>query len=618
MKLDQKILSDVIIWSKYARYNNELSRREVWGEICDRYQNMMQSKYPQISEEIAEKMQFIREKKVLMSMRAAQFSGLAVELNNSRIYNCTFCHVDHYKAFSEVAFLTLGGSGCGYSVQKRHISKLPNIVKPTKTRKYVVQDDIIGWSDAVKVLLEAYFGINKSLPLFDFRSIRKKGTPLKTSGGKAPGHEPLETMLFKIRQILDSKEEGSKLSAFECHRIMCFIADAVLSGGIRRAALSCIFDADDEEMLYCKSGNYWELYPELSRSNNSAVLIRKSLTKAQWDKYWSIVKANKTGEPGFVFSNDPDMGFNPCFEISLLDAQCCNLTEINTSNIENEQDFIERCSAASFFGTLQAGFTDFHYLREKWRRVTESEALIGVGQTGIAAFNYSRELLEKGAEVVNNENERVAGIIGINKAARTTTVKPSGTTSLVLGCSSGIHAWNSEFYIRNIRISKVEPIYKYLVETVPNLIEDSKEKPNLEAVLSVPQQAPEGSIVKIEETALSLLERAKDYQLSWVRPGHRQGNNYNNVSITVNLKETEWDSVGVWIWDNKDYFSAISVLPEDLGTYVQAPYIEITKEKYEHMQQFLSSLDLTRVKEYEDNTDLTGEASCAGGLCEIK
>jgi ribonucleoside-diphosphate reductase alpha chain len=370
-------------------------------------------------------------------------------------------------------------------------------------------------------------------------------------------------------------------------------------------------------MLYCKSGNWWELHPELGRCNNSAVILRHRIKRLEWDKFWNIVKSNKSGEPGFVFSNDPDMGFNPCYEISLRDKQFCNLTTINTSNIKNEEDFYGRCETASFFGTLQAGFTDFHYLREGWQITTEKEALIGVSQTGVASFNYNDFMLQQGAKIVSDTNELVSTQIGINKAARCTTIKPEGTSSLVVGSSSGIHAWDNEYYIRRIRVGKNESIYSYLKESLPSLVEDDVFKPDIQAVISIPQKAPENSILKEKETALSLLERAKTYQTNWVRPGHRKGDNYNNVSITVNLKENEWDTVGTWIWNNKDYFSAISVLPEDLGTYIQAPFEKITKEKYEELFSVLNEIDLSKVQENEDNTDLKGELACAGNNCIV-
>ncbi len=618
MQLSQKILSNIGIFMKYARYLPKLKRRETWEEICSRYEKMMCDKYPQLKKDIKKNMSLIVEKKILMSMRAAQFAGKPIELSPNRIFNCAFCHISDYRVFSEIMFLLLGGSGVGYSVQNSHIKELPEIQKPTKSRRHLVGDSIEGWSDAIDVLIKSYFGFNKARPDFDFGDIRPKGALLVTSGGRAPGHSGLEKCLFQIRQLLDTKENGSKLSSLDCHKIVCYIADAVLTGGIRRAALSCLFDFDDLEMLYCKSSNWWELNPEFARANNSAVILRHKIKKSDWDRFWNIIKSNKTGEPGFVFSNNADYGFNPCFEISLKDKQFCNLVEINVSNIESEQDFYKRCEVAAFFSTLQAGFTNFHYLREGWQITTEKEALIGVSQTGIASFDFSDEMNNFGAEIITKTNELISEKIGINPAARSTTVKPAGTTSIILGCSSGIHSWNSEYYIRRIRVGKNESIYTYLLNHHPELVEDDVFKPDIQAVISVPQKAPVGSILKKNETALGLLERAKSYQINWIRPGHRKGDNTNNVSLTVNLKDNEWDEVGQWIWTNKEYFSAISVLPEDLGSYTQAPFEEITKEQYEALESSLHEIDLSKIKELEDDTTLTQEAACSGGACELK
>lgn len=617
MDLSQKILSDIGIFMKYARYLSEIRRRETWEEICNRYEMMMVRHYPRLKKEIFERSRYLVEKKVLMSMRAAQFAGKPIELSPNRIYNCAFLHISDYRAFSEIMFLLLGGSGVGYSVQSKHVQELPEIQKPSKFRRYLVGDSIEGWADAIDALVKSYFGVNKACPDFDFRDIRPKGAKLVTSGGKAPGHQPLERCLFQIKQLLDSKSNGDRLTSLDCHKIICNIADAVLAGGIRRAALSCLFDFDDNEMLYCKSGNWWELNPEFARANNSAVILRHRIKKAEWDKFWSVIKYNKTGEPGFVFSNNPDYGFNPCFEISLKDKQFCNLTTINVSDIVDEQDFYDRCESASFFGTLQAGFTNFHYLREGWQITTEKEALIGVSQTGVASFSYSDEILNKGANIIVDTNERVSKLIGINKAARSTTIKPEGTAAIVVGSSSGIHAWDNEYYIRRIRVGKNEEIYSYLKNKMPELVEDDVFKPEIQAVISIPQKAPSGSILKENESALSLLERAKSYQINWIRPGHRKGDNFNNVSITVNLKDQEWDEVGQWIWSNKEYFSAISVLPEDLGTYVQAPFEKVTKEEYEKLITLIKDIDLSKVIESNDETSLKEEVACGGGACEI-
>lgn len=318
-------LSKVIHYSKYARYINELKRRELYEETVDRYINMMKKRYPGLKGDIDKFSSLVYNRKVLPSMRAMQFSGKAVEKNESRIYNCAYLPVDDYRAFPEIMFLLLGGTGVGFSVQHHHVEKLPEIRKPKSSQKYVVSDSIEGWADAVKHLLKAYFGKREREPRFDFSSIRPKGEILKTAGGKAPGPEPLKTCLFNIKTILERKEDGDKLTTLEVYDIVCHTANAVLAGGIRRAALIALFSADDESMLGCKSGKYWELNPQRARSNNSAVVLRHRVTKDFFDKIFSMTKEHKTGEPGIFFTNDKEWGTNPCAEISLRANQFCNL-----------------------------------------------------------------------------------------------------------------------------------------------------------------------------------------------------------------------------------------------------------------------------------------------------
>jgi ribonucleoside-triphosphate reductase len=385
MDKSTKILSDITIYSKYAKYDKKKKRRETWEELCYRNMGMQLDKYPQLYGEIVKVYNdFVIPKKVLPSMRSLQFGGRPVELSPNRIFNCAYMPVDHYKAFSESMFLLLGGSGVGYSVQSHHVAQLPEIKKPLKKRRYVVADSIVGWADAVKILLEAYMR-GKSLPIFDFSDIRPKGAELITSGGKAPGHEPLEMCLFQLKRILDRKQDGEKLTTLEAHDMMCFIADAVLSGGIRRAALISLFDIDDNDMLTCKFGNWWEENPQRGRANNSAMVIRHKITEEKFQLLWDKIKASGSGEPGIYFSNNTEWGTNPCCEIALRNNQFCNLTEINASDVLDQDDLEARARAASFLGTLQAGYTDFHYLRDVWKRNTEKDALIGVGMTGIAS-----------------------------------------------------------------------------------------------------------------------------------------------------------------------------------------------------------------------------------------
>ena len=615
MNTSQSILSDITTYMKYARHIPEKSRREAWEEIVDRNKAMHLQKFPQLKDEIEEVYKMVYAKKVLPSMRSLQFVGKPAEINNARMFNCSFLPVDDFRSFSEAMFLLLSGCGVGFSVQSHHVDKLPEIKIPTREKRYLINDSIEGWADAVHMLIKAYLK-GGARPRFDFRDIRPKGEQLVTAGGKAPGPEPLKEVLFQVQLILERKQSGEKLTPLECHDILCHLADAVLSGGIRRAALISLFDFDDEEMLTCKFGSWWENSPQRGRANNSAVVMRHKITEDEFMKLWEKVEASNAGEPGFLFSNDKDYGTNPCAEIALRPYQFCNLCEINATDVVDQDDFNARSKAAAFIGTLQASYTDFHYLRDIWKKTTERDALLGVGITGIASGKLDKINLKQGAKAAKDENERVAKLLGINKAARVTTVKPSGTSSLVLGCSSGIHAWHDNHYIRRIRVGKNEAIYTYLSIYHPELVEDDIFKPTQQAVISVPQASPSSAITRAEST-FDLLERTKRFNLEWVRAGHRKGENHNNVSCTINVKQGEWAQVGQWVWDNRDTYNAMSFLPEDLGTYKQAPFESITEEQFEKLSVNLHTIDLRNVVEMADNTNLVDQAACAGNNCEI-
>lgn len=960
LSLEKEILSNIIVHNKYAKYIPEKERRETWDEIVTRNKEMHIRKFPELKDEIEKNYELVYNKKILPSMRSLQFSGKPLEINNSRGYNCSFLPIDDYRCFNEVMFLLLSGCGVGYSVQKHHVEQLPEIKIPTKTKRYLIGDSIEGWADAVKMLVKAYM-VGGPLPKFDYRDIRVKGANLLTAGGKAPGPEPLKECLFHINKIFERKNNGDKLTTLEVHDIICHIADAVLSGGIRRAALIALFNLDDEEMMSCKVGNWYEKNPQRGRANNTAVIMRHKIDEDEFFKLWGKIRAGGTGEPGIYFSNDKELGTNPslragtqvltsegiipieelqdkefkvknlkgewqdarcwlsgrekrlwevtvtgghkyyctpehkwpvwngteferklttelfngnylplnmseelfegtlgnyndglflgwslmsghvnidgiddyvkvkaianaagggvygklnhileywgtqetdyseaemnkieittrnpfilekyktlgctsmgklpeavwkggseefrrglldaifssdgefifdyvrryiklvscnenmindiskllgfygiktiisynevygetlytlkikdvtslnhfghivkmshihkhksyarlyrtlnqqhfsqnkieiigckptdiyedvwdisvnddthcfqlahcvtgnCGEISLRPYQFCNLVEINVSDIENQEDLNNRSKAAAFIGTLQASYTDFHYLRDIWKKTTEKEALIGVGQTGIASENMSKMNLKEAAKKVVEENTRISKIIGINSAARCTTVKPSGTSSLVLGTSSGIHAWFAPYYIRRVRVGKNEALYTYLSIYHPELLEDCFFKPNIEAIISIPQKAPEGAIIRTE-SPIDLLNRVKRYNTEWIKYGHIKGPNTNNVSVTVSIKDNEWEEVGKWMWENNKAYNGISVLPYDGANYIQPPYEEITKEKYDDMMKHLKSIDLTKVIEVADGTNLMENLACSGGNCEI-
>lgn len=615
MTITNKILSDITVFSKYAKYLPEVQRRETWEELVTRNKEMHQRKYPQAAEQIEGVYKFVYDKKVLPSMRSLQFGGAPIELAPNRIFNCAYLPIDAQEAFSETMFLLLGGTGVGYSIQRHHVRKLPEVTGPKKRRRrFLISDNIEGWADAVKVLMESYFNGLMDVD-FDFRDIRAKGALLITSGGKAPGPQPLKDCLHNLRKVLDTAI-GRHLTTLETHDMMCYIADAVLAGGIRRAALIALFSLDDDELLGCKSGEWYIENPQRGRANNSAVILRHRITKPEFEDLWKRVEASGSGEPAVYFSNSMDWGTNPCCEIALRPYQMCNLTELNVSDVTNQEDLNQRAKAASFLGTLQAGYSDFHYLRDVWRETTEKDALLGVGMTGIGSGEVLKYDLKQAAEVVKLENTKVARMLGINPAARTTTVKPSGTSSCVLGTSSGIHAWHNDFYLRRIRVGKNEALYQHLAKFHPELIEDEYFNPKETAVIEIPQAAPEGSILRTESPS-DLLERVRHFNTEWVKTGHINGQNTHNVSCTISVKDDEWDLVGEWMWKNRNNFNGISVLPYNGGTYKQAPFEDISEERFSLLAACLTSVNLTQVVEVEDHTELAGEAACAGGACEV-
>jgi ribonucleoside-triphosphate reductase len=636
MDLSAKIASEITIYGKYARYIPELKRRETWSEVVTRYEAMMLTKYPNMGYEIQEACNAVRRKEILPSMRGLQFAGPAIERNNSRIYNCAFRAAKSPDFFREVMFLLLGGTGVGYSVQERHIGQLPVITAPGKAKKYLVGDSIEGWADAVKVLVRAYLK-GGFLPRFDFSDVRAKGERLITAGGKAPGPGPLRICLDKILGLLETKPVGTRLTSVEVSDIACYIADAVLAGGIRRAAMICLFDINDMPMLAYKKGQWWDLHPERARVNVSAVAFREDVvetkpyiagvvnvshtlaqatTEEQFKAFWKATEESRSGEPGIYWTNHPDWGTNPCCEIALRDKQFCNLTTINFGTVRTQDDLNRRARYAAILGTLQAGFVDMHYLGDEWERNCREEALLGISLTGIGDNGRYREFdFQEAAGVAKSTNQEIAKAVGINAASRITCIKPEGTSSLVLGTASGVHGRHAPYYIRRTRHNPEEPLIGYLARVIPALVVENKSEPG-KLILEIPQRSPEGSITR-DESALDTLERLKFFRQNWVEPGHVAGINTHNVSTTVSIRDNEWSRVGNWLWHNRFYYNGIAVLPWDGGSYVQPPFEDCTKETFEKMFSLLSEINLSQVTEIDDLTNLAGELSCAGGKCEI-
>lgn len=671
MELSQDLLSRMVIYTKYAKFDEKLKRRSNWHELVTEVKNMHIRKYPHLEEEIERAFAYVYDKHIIPSMRSMQFAGKAIELSESRIYNCAYLPIEDRIAFREVMFLLMGGTGVGFSVQRKHIDKLPSIKKPAYEQRYIIGDSIEGWSDALNRLCKAYFE-GKVRPRFVYSDIRPAGSPLKKSGGKAPGPDRLKATLESIEAVF-IQAIGRKLKSIEVHDIVCYIANCIVAGGIRDSAMISLFSPDDTQMVTAKSfinaeivelgefsGDYapakirslptanashytyttdnvinawiskddvemiknegrlpwYHFHPQRGKANNSAIALRKEMNRTQFMEFWKFVEDSKAGEPGIYWSYNDDEGTNPCVEIALKPYQFCNLTSINAMDIESQDEFNARARAAAFIGTLQASYTDFHYLRPIWKETTEKEALLGVSITGIA-YNKLADLdLKEASKTAVEENQRVAKLLNINSAARVTCIKPEGSGSLAIGSlGAGIHAIHDEYFIRRVRYNANDNLHKYLSVMVPELVELDRFNPT-KGVLSIPVKAPKEAILR-HESVLDFLERVKKFSVEWIQPGHVRGQNSHNVSATVNIPDGMWGTVGDWMWANKEFYNGLSCLPYDGGTYVQAPLETITEEQYYEMASKLNEINLDEITEDEDFTSLLQERACSGGACLI-
>jgi ribonucleoside-triphosphate reductase len=620
MDSPSRLLSGITAFRTYARFIAPLSRREVLEETINRSMQMHLDRFPKLSKEILKAFGYVHELKVMPSMRALQFAGDAIIKNNARGFNCSYLSIDSTRSFGETLFLLLSGCGVGFSVQGHHTGQLPYVRGTQEENKFVVHDSIVGWAMALDELIDAYF-FGRVRPIFDFSQIRAKGSYLVTTGAKAPGHEPLKRMLNQVEAKLKGAV-GRKLRPIEIYDIVCLISDCVLAGGIRRAALICLFDRNDDEMLKAKTGTWWEHSPWRARSNNSVVLPRDEVTEEEFRAIFKITQASGSGEPGFSWTNDKyNIGFNPCHEISLVSKQFCNLTTVNAASIYatgGDKEFLKRVEAAAILGTLQAAYTDFPYLTQQWKENTDRDALLGVSMTGVAdniSF-LTPELLEKGAKLVLQTNEKIAKKIGINVAQRATALKPEGTASCVLGSSSGVHDRHAEFYIRRIRMNKDDALSRYLKMTIPELVEDDVTSPT-GVVVSIPQRSPQGAFIRDQNTAIGLFNRAVMFNRNWVMAGYRGGANHHNVSCTISVRDEEWDGLCDVMWEHRDSYTGISLLPFEDANYQQMPFEACTEAKFHEMNGLVKSIDLRNVLEFEDNTERTEQLACVGGVCSL-
>lgn len=607
----RKEIGDYIFVSKYARTVH--GKKETWDQSIDRVMEMhwrhladdmtiSDSSLDDLSKEMSFAEKLYRNQIILGAQRALQYGGNTLLKHHARNYNCAGSYANRISFFQELMYLLLCGSGTGYSVQKVHVNQLPKMkgVDMSKQTTYVIDDSIEGWSHAVNALIEShYFGLPEVV--FDSSRVRPKGAFI-TGGFRAPGPEPLMKCLSKMGKVL-GKIRGRKATPFEVHRLACLIADAVISGGIRRSALLCQFDADDREMLTCKTGGWFSEFPELARANNSAIIL-PSTPKEVYENIFSSIK--QFGEPGIIFSFHPDIVYNPCVEVSgypqiEINGEIqygwffCNLTEINGSKIKTKEEFFDACRGASVLGTIQASYTSFKVLTKASRLIAERDALIGVGITGMCEnpeILFNPEIQDEGARLVQKTNVKMSRIIGINPAARCTVVKPSGNSSQLLGCtSSGIHKFPFKRFIRNIQAANTEQALRYVKEINPMMVKPSVYDKEVESVISFPVELDDNVLTSEYSSAVDFLEMVKMTKAHWIENGTNFDHQFYkkhpkfakmrmNVSNTCMVKDDEWDEVKEYVWNNRDVFSGISFLPKggDL-LYPQAPYTSVLDEK---------------------------------------
>ena len=611
------LLADIAILRTYSAMKPN-GKKETWQEVVARYQQCLMDHTPGfLHDDIRNACNYVRQGIVLPSMRFLQFAGEGIRRENVRGYNCSFVPVDSIRTFSEIFYILMCGTGVGYSVEKHHIDQLPKVSAGVAEESCVVQDSKEGWADSIARLIQ-----NPDIR-FDYSQVRPAGSALST-GGTASGPESLVKAHGNMRRILQGAT-GRKLRTLEVHDIVCHIADVVVVGGVRRAALIALFDRDDQEMLTCKSGQWWETNPQRARANNSAVLPHGEVS---YDEFSDVIERtfnSFSGEPGIFWTSDPErsMGTNPCCEIALNPAQFCNLTTINFARIDGIHDFFKAVSAATLLGTIQASFTNFGYLSDRWRKQTEEEALLGVSLTGLAAnaANMQRflqkDIFRHAALLAKDINLYRAKDLDINPAARITTIKPEGTTSTCLDTTSGIHSAHAPYYIRRIRVDKGQEIAQHLSTVLPPMfIEDDKFNPQ-NYVVSVPFAMP-NAVTRQDETATAFLQNVFAMRNQWIEPGHTTGWNKHNVSCTVSYKEEERDLLKRVMWTNRQAYNGISLLPYDGGTYVQAPFEEISEATYQHMKELLPEVNLYDVQYGDGNKDERVQVlACSGGQCEL-
>ena len=612
----------VIAVSKYARWIEDQNRRETWEETVNRYcDNVL--KNPAIKKEVKEEIrQAILNLSVMPSMRAMMTAGPALDRCNVSGYNCSYLPIDSLRSFDEMFYVTLCGTGVGFSVERKNIDKLPQVsehFEKTST-KIVVGDSKAGWARALKELLALLW--SGQIPDIDYSNVRPAGSPLKTFGGRASGPEPLKETFEYITKII-IQAAGRRLRPIECHDIVCKIADCVVVGGVRRAALISLSDLSDKEMALAKSGNWWQTHPHRSLANNSAVYEEKP-TLSQFMDEWKAIYDSKSGERGIINRaalrlqalrtgrrkvDGVSWGVNPCAEIILRPYQFCNLSEVVVREDDTLEILKKKVELATIIGTVQSTFTNFKYLRKIWKDNCEEERLLGVSLTGvfdeIKVFDMMAELKQHAIEV----NERWAKKLGINQSVSVTTQKPSGTVSELVDAAPGVHTRFYKYYIRTIRSNNVEAFTQFLKDQgVP--WEQDVMKPNDRVVFSFPQKAPNNAITSRDITAIQHLEY-------WMR-SHKEWCEHN-PSVTIKVAEDEWLEVASYVYTHFDDVAGISFLPKDDSVYQQAPYQEITEEQYNTWVENFPKINWDDLPKYErgDQTKSASEFACVSGDCTV-
>lgn len=627
------IYQDFIHISRYARYSDELKRRETWDETVDRYLNYFK-KYTNNNKKVPwdELRSAILNLEVMPSMRALMTAGSALEKDQVAGYNCSYLVIDNPKAFDEIMYILMCGTGVGFSVESRYVNKLPEIPDEfyeTETT-IVFRDSKLGWATGYREFVSLLY--SGKLAKWDVSKIRPAGERLKTFGGRASGPDPLVDLLeFTKRTFLKAK--GRKLTTLECHDIVCKIADIVVCGGVRRSALISLSDLNDDHVRNSKAGQWWLADPQRALANNSAVYEQKPDMDTFMKEWFSLVRS-KSGERG-IFSRkasqavaakygrrdeNTDYGTNPCSEIILRPYQFCNLSEVVVRDTDTHESLLRKVRLATILGTLQATQTNFRYINKRWKNNTEEEALLGVSLTGImdnaltsgqvyeqGVGNLLSGLLSALREEAVKVNKEMAKALGINPAAAITCVKPSGTVSQLVDSASGIHPRYSHYYIRRVRADKKDPLADFMITRGYQAEDDFYGKSNW--VFSFPQKAPHDAVTVKDVSAIQQLELWKIYQEHWCE---------HKPSITVYVDEHEWMEVGAWVYKNIDSLSGVSFLPRDNGTYRQAPYEEITEEKYKELLATQNlNIDWTEFHEETDNTENVKTLACSAGVCEL-